>query len=534
MLSVDGNSLPLSELQNYLGVTNRHLGTQTDVFWEQKTATGTLAVDLTSENSSSLGGTTTFTVLGSDGQATAAGYTIDGDGEFTFTGPGRYYVSMTNSAIFSDGIVEVYDPATGEWNYQTVSGEATAITGAIRVFNADYQGAVAAFGKNASSLAAALDQGIAAGVTPTGLLDDAILAVDQALEEDDAGRAEYIFNSLHGETLAGGIDAVTRVAPRSFAAAVFGQARRANPFEEEGGAFSSASGASGWNAYASVSGCAARPFGGGVFADGSIANLSSHDGYLGYDLYNAGANAYLDRWLSSDVLVGGSFGVSHTKVDWDRYSAKTRSDNLSGALYASVRRGGFTLAGQAFLGYGDASSSRRIPSANERASADYHLWWGGGALRASYRFELGGGFTLTPSAGLDYVHSRSNAFTEKNAGVFNLRADSQNHDNLEGVLDVEASRTFCVGSVRITPSLRAGVAVEMADRQTTVTTGFASMPTMPRFSAESSRLDRTRFLAGAWLDVRVSERVTLEFDYSGSFQNHYNDHRFSLGVAARF
>ncbi len=74
----------------------------------------------------------------------------------------------------------------------------------------------------------------------------------------------------------------------------------------------------------------------------------------------------------------------------------------------------------------------------------------------------------------------------------------------------------------------------MADRQTTVDYRFAAGPQLPTLRAESAKLDRLRFMAGAGVDVVLNDRVTLDATYQGDFQSDYSSHYFRVGVGVSF
>jgi uncharacterized protein with beta-barrel porin domain len=506
--------LSLSQMAPLLtqGTTYRSFGVQTNVFFKKLFVMKGSSIDLSSEKEFD-GTDTTYGVSG-----TGVSFS-EVDGVITLNAGTDIKIAMTNTEF------------TGVDLMGLVGAGATVTTGKITLLTPGGMGAGLG-GVNTRAVGSALV--LAPGNDGIGWGDEAAELLEMLENINNAATPAgkiALLDSMHGESVVGGQNAVARIAAEQFADAVFAQALRPAPSGFSGLSAS----VSAPSAHASL----ARPagasgYGGGVSALGGYARLRSHDGYFGNRVHSGGGFANLDKWLSDCALVGGAFGVTHANLKWDRYGAKTGGNAFSGALYASLRRGAFTFAGQAFLGYGDVDTRRRIPAVGLTASGDGHMWWGGAALSAGSRHDVGGGFVLAPSVRLDYWHARLSSISERGAGALNLNADSHSFDSLEGRAALALSRDFVVGCARVSPSLSAGVAAQFGDRQSSASTRMAAAPNMPSFRSESAKMDRLRFLAGAGVDVAVNDRFTLEFAYQGGFQSHYNEHRLNLGVAVVF
>ncbi|ETN82860.1 outer membrane insertion signal domain protein [Necator americanus] len=73
----------------------------------------------------------------------------------------------------------------------------------------------------------------------------------------------------------------------------------------------------------------------------------------------------------------------------------------------------------------------------------------------------GGSATLTPKAGIQYVHLSEGAFTDTGAGAFNLSADGRSADSFQPYFGFAVSQLFTTRSgTEITPELRLGYAYE--------------------------------------------------------------------------
>ncbi len=548
-VNVHDNALPLSELYSLMGKDSVYLGQQNDVAFA--VFGGTLATGRTYDvgmNERIIGGVeTAFTVRQQDGGGAIEDihYSID-NGVITFLIPGDYVVTMQNDNVYSKGQIDNLDEnlTWHSFDFETAdnpSGEAHPLavvtTGRVSVLGDDLSTRLlvrveeAGASVNACRFASGLDRAVFVdGVRLTGELEQIYSAARGA-----SGDAEllHIVNQGHLESVAGGMDAVLSAAARPFISRLFGRAA-VRP-EPDGTDFAAAYS---WTAHAQLTGSSSPGGTSGLDASaagvGHFAHMSGHDAYLGYDLQNYGGFVSLGKAFG-EARVGFALGYSHTTVEWDDYGNETKSDSFSAGLYASRFFDNLAVTWQANFGYADTSHTRNIPAAGVTATGDYDMYWFGTGLEAAYRFDLGNCLTLTPSLGLDYLHSRSGSFTEKGAGTAGARVSSQNRDSLEGRFGVTLAKSFVAGTSRITPSLSLGGAYAMADCQTTVDYRFASAaPQLPAFRAESAKMDRLRFTVGAGIDVAVNDRVSVEAVYQGDFQSDYNSHYFRVGVGLSF
>ncbi len=73
----------------------------------------------------------------------------------------------------------------------------------------------------------------------------------------------------------------------------------------------------------------------------------------------------------------------------------------------------------------------------------------------------GGSATLTPKAGLQYVHLSEGAFTDTGAGAFDLSAAGRSADSFQPYFGFALSQRFTArGDTVVTPELRLGYAYE--------------------------------------------------------------------------
>ncbi len=549
MINVHDNALPLSELYTLMGKTDLYLGQQNDVAFAAfggAMATGA-AYDVGISERVIGGKNTVFTILRQDGTTATVNvdYSID-NGIITFLVPGNYIVTMQNESVYSKGEVQYYDEngdyqnadfETNDNPYGIVNPLAEVRTGQLSVLSSDpsdrllVRVAQAGASVNARSLAAGFDKAV---FVDNIVLDGSELGLlyNAAQGAASEGESLYIVNQMHVESVAGGMDAILTSAAHPFINRLHGRAgiRPRN----DGVNFSSANS---WNAFAQLTGSSSACGGFGLDAAasglGQFASMSGHDGYLGYDLKNYGGLVSLDK-VFGEGRFGFALGYSHTKVDWDDYGNETKSDNFTAGLYASRFFDSLAVTWQANYGYANAKHTRNIPAAAVSASGDYDMHWFGTGVEATYAFDLGNCLTLTPNLGLDYLHSLSGSYTEKGAGSAGARVSSQDRDTLESRAGVTVAKSFFIGQARITPSLSLGVGYSIGDRQTTVDYRFQSAANLPTFRAESAKLDRLRFMAGAGIDVALNDRVSLEAIYQGDFQSDYNSHFFHIGVSVSF
>jgi len=271
-----------------------------------------------------------------------------------------------------------------------------------------------------------------------------------------------------------------------------------------------------------------QPFGYGARQD----RRDGQDGYLDRTL---GVAMGADARVAEQVRVGLALTYLASHIDGrggssgDRTSAK--GGNLS--LYAQYEGKPFYVVGQLNAGVSGYDSRRYIGLTGQAADADYRGWQIGARVDAGMPLALGGGWQATPMAGLAYVHSRVDGYTESGAGALNLSVDESRNNALTGSLGGRVSYDRTADGLTWTPYLQAVASYDFAGRRPETTARFLPVgsPTFVTQGAKPARLGGD-FTAG--LDLATAGRVTVNLAYTYGLREDFQAHGGGVRVRVQY
>ncbi len=337
------------------------------------------------------------------------------------------------------------------------------------------------------------------------------------LEEGEGALFADQLNRAHGE-----MHATTVLSLRQYYKSLFGQFKVQSPdgpasltmypaYGDES-APSAGGGHNTWTARASVF--------------GNWGRLDQDGRYFGADTDSVAGLLSLENAINEEVTLGLGVGAGTSEVKFDKYGAKSESDDLALAVYGLYRPAAasdFFLLGR--LGYGQSSvDTRRETPLGPRAKASYDVDYFNAALTGGYDFRFDNGLILTPSLTLSYLSADADDATEKGGGIHNLHLNNGGTDSFEAIADLELKKIIPTQAGHVKLHANVGLAQEFMDDHTELTTTFVSAPTFPRWRNDSPDVGDTRFLAGAGVEAKVSESAAFALDYQGSFQSNYDNH----------
>jgi uncharacterized protein YhjY with autotransporter beta-barrel domain len=213
-----------------------------------------------------------------------------------------------------------------------------------------------------------------------------------------------------------------------------------------------------------------------VFASGDYGNTDrdSIDSTPGFrqDVYAATAGVEINLSRNFTIGMGG------TVLDSNGYIGSTigKADlqGFSISPYASFHTRSFYL--DALYSYGQFEHTiHRDTIFGRTAHADPDSSNHSVQLNAGYNLHVAG-FITGPFASLDYTKGELGGYTERDAGRFNTRVNSQNYDSLKSRLGWQASYPVRAGFAILTPQVRASWIHEFADDNEAVTAGLVESP----------------------------------------------------------
>lgn len=218
------------------------------------------------------------------------------------------------------------------------------------------------------------------------------------------------------------------------------------------------------------------------------------------------------------------FGVDHGRIDIDLPGALESGEISLTEIGASLRydSGPFAATLAVVKGFGNADTSRSIIG---RSDARYDVRVTGVAVDMGYTVETGG-WTLRPSAGIDFVRISSDGFTETD--TLGLVVGGAAAERVRASAGLSLDRDF--GGFSLAASARYLVVLDGAERSLPV--AFALAPTRLLDMSGPSELDGA--LLGARLGVPIAKGATLSLGYDGRFGGGYTGHSGTVGVRVNF
>ena len=194
-------------------------------------------------------------------------------------------------------------------------------------------------------------------------------------------------------------------------------------------------------------------------------------------------------------------------------------------LYGEYKPSAWFVNGVVSYGWSDYSESKNVAGYN--VNADYDATSLGLQAMTGYEMQVKG-FNLTPEAGLRYVHTSQDAYTD----TVDQRVSSNDSDILTGVIGAKADREFTLeNEMTLRPEVRVALTYDMFNDAggsvVTLANGAA-------YRVNGEALDRFGVELGAGLTAEVNDNVELSLRYEGQFRDDYTDHTGLLNAKYKF
>jgi fibronectin-binding autotransporter adhesin len=260
---------------------------------------------------------------------------------------------------------------------------------------------------------------------------------------------------------------------------------------------------------------------GAIEGDGNAGRADNHSG---------GFAMGADTGLGEHATLGAA--VSYARSNVDAVTANLGMDSYQLSSYAKWQRNGNYLEGTVTGGLHQTDSRRTV--FENSAAADYDSSTAGTALEAGRHIALPGTATLTPYAGLQYLHLNRDGFSETGSALANLNVREANEDSFRTLLGARLSQVVKAGwGVSIQPMLHAAWVRENADSFSWLSADFAAAPAAA-YSVYGPKLERNRAAVGADLVTRFSETAQLNVAYNAELAKSDDWHTLSATFEYRW
>jgi outer membrane autotransporter protein len=273
---------------------------------------------------------------------------------------------------------------------------------------------------------------------------------------------------------------------------------------------------------------------------GTWARQKNTNGLYGYDYDVGGVLIGYDRELAAapGLTLGLDLGFSSGKLKNNDRLSSMKVKTISIGAYGSymLSNGVFFDADLGFgFSHNEFSSNQVVGG---RKTGNFHSRSFQLGFDFGYRADISGNFSLTPQAGLNYVHVKQKAWTERIASdpnslvVANWFGDAK-IDYLEIPVSLKLQGAIeTSGGILVKPELKVG-AVFVADKPNhDIRVGFVG-------SGESALIrgvdsGKSRFVAGAGISIQANDYLDIFASYDFETRSSYKSHSARLGIGISF
>lgn len=246
---------------------------------------------------------------------------------------------------------------------------------------------------------------------------------------------------------------------------------------------------------------------------GSFASVNGSASAPGFTGSTGGFLAGYDRPISHNFYVGLAGGYLHSDIA-EHGAASGTEESTRVAIYGGTWVGANLLTATAGYAHDSFNTSRGITGIG--TASESH---GGNEATAAAQWSLpltiqGVGTnsvaTLTPKAGLEYLHLSEDAFGESGGSGFDLTAGGHDTDSLQPYIGAALSQKFVTeGGTEITPELRLSYAHEVFDSRLLRVTTLSGAS----FAVTGVAPSRDQVAAGFGMVIQAGPNLNLYANY---------------------
>jgi outer membrane lipase/esterase len=266
----------------------------------------------------------------------------------------------------------------------------------------------------------------------------------------------------------------------------------------------------------------------GTFVGGTRSNSAEE---VGFDYETPSGTVGLEYSLNRNLIIGLAGNYTVTNADL-KNGASVDVDALQAAAYISYATR--QLFGEALVAYGhhdlDLARAGVIDTVRSSTEADSFA----AAARGAYLFDFGS-LRAGPIAGLTYIHSRVDAYTEKGDPLLTFSVASQTVDSLLGNVGVQLRTQFLAGGNLVSPFVNVTLEHQFGDSVRTMTSNLTQAPLLPILSPVPNFDTRSYGRVEGGVTFQIGPDVSATLNAASTFaRDEGNDWRISTGLNYRF
>jgi len=270
-------------------------------------------------------------------------------------------------------------------------------------------------------------------------------------------------------------------------------------------------------------------YGMGTFLGGSRADAPNMTGF-GYDAISGtvGIEYSVDR----NLIVG--LAANYTTTNADLHSGATIDvDAIQAAAYLSYATRQWFVDALAAYGSHDLDLAR--PGLIDPIRSSTYAGVFALAARAGYLFDFGR-LRAGPIAGLTYIRSRIDGYTEKGDPNLTFTVSAQTLESLTGSLGIRFLTSFQAGGNLVIPYLNITWEHQFGDSTRTLATSLTQVPSLPPILSTFPRFDTRDFgKIDAGVTVQLGPDLSATVSAASTFaRDESYDFRISTGLNFRF
>ncbi len=254
----------------------------------------------------------------------------------------------------------------------------------------------------------------------------------------------------------------------------------------------------------------------GLFNHAKLDKTANNDGFKAD---TAGLALGFEKQVSDETKVG--LGYAYNNSDVKSTMRKTDVDTHSVFAYGEYKPSNWFVNGM--LSHNWSRYDEKTPVSTAKHDAETL----GLQMMTGYNM-LMGNVTVTPEAGLRYVHVDQDAYTTSLGA--NVGGDKS--DILTGVMGVNVAKNWNLDNgMTLKPEARLALTYDIKHDATNST---VLLPNGSSYTIVGKALERFGVEAGLGLTAEINDNVELSVGYEGKFRDDYRDHTGLLNLKYKF